>query len=421
MKDRLFTRDFTLLILGQLTSLFGNAILRLALSLYVLETTGSAAVFAGLVSAAILPSVLLAPLGGVLADRGDRRAIMVALDGLTGLSVLAAALLFTPGRALGIIGGLMLFLAALGAFETPTVQACIPSLVSEGNLTKGNAMVNQTAFLANLAAPALGGVLYGAWGLVPVLWASVLFFFATALFECFIRLPHHSRPAGTGGGVLGMVRRDFGESLRYIFVRRPGISRLLMLAALSGFFVVGVMVVGLPYLVQNVLGLGPRYYGWAESVLAAAAVAGGAMAGLLGPRLKTERLWVPLAALGGFLLPAGAAFFLPLGTGARYLVLTGSFAGVQGAANFFSIAAVSLIQSRTPGHLLGKVMACTSALTLCAQPVGQLAYGFLFDRFRGMPGLVLVPSGVIAGVVGLLSAGFFQRTAGEETVIPNNS
>lgn len=408
MREPFFTRDFTLLILGQLTSLFGNAILRLALSLYVLETTGSAAVFAGLLSAAILPSILLAPLGGVLADRGDRRKIMVALDGLTGLSVLLAAIFFTPGRALGIIGGLMIFLAALGAFETPTVQACIPSLVSEKNLTKGNAMVNQTAFLANLAAPALGGVLYSALGLIPVLWASVLCFFITALFECFIRLPRHVRPPKEGDGVLSVIRQDFGESLRYIFVQEPGISRLLILATLSGFFVIGVMVVGLPYLVRTVLGLGPQYYGGAESILAAAAVAGGVAAGLLGSKAKTERLWIPLAALGVFLLPAGGAFLLPLGAKAQYLVLVASFAGVQGAANYFSISAVSLIQSKTPEHLLGKVMACTSALTLCVQPVGQLVYGFLFDYFQGMPALVLLPSGAIACLVGFLSIPFFR-------------
>ncbi len=408
MREPFFTRDFTLLILGQLTSLFGNAILRLALSLYVLETTGSAAVFAGLLSAAILPSILLAPLGGVLADRGDRRKIMVALDGLTGLSVLLAAIFFTSGRALGIIGSLMIFLAALGAFETPTVQACIPSLVSEKNLTKGNAMVNQTAFLANLAAPALGGVLYSALGLIPVLWASVLCFFITALFECFIRLPRHVRPPKEGDGVLSVIRQDFGESLRYIFVQEPGISRLLLLATLSGFFVIGVMVVGLPYLVRTVLGLGPQYYGGAESILAAAAVAGGVAAGLLGAKAKTERLWIPLAALGVFLLPAGGAFLLPLGAKAQYLVLVASFAGVQGAANYFSISAVSLIQSKTPEHLLGKVMACTSALTLCVQPVGQLVYGFLFDCFQGMPALVLLPSAMIACLVGFLSIPFFH-------------
>ena len=57
---------------------------------------------------------------------------------------------------------------------------------------------------------------------------------------------------------------------------------------------------------------------------------------------------------------------------------------------------------------MGKVMACTSALTLCVQPVGQLVYGFLFDCFRGMPALVLLPSGAIACLVGFLSIPFFR-------------
>ena len=69
-----------LLILGQLTSLFGNFILKLALSMYVLEVTGSAAIFAGILSIAIIPTIVLSPLGGILADRADRRNIMVGLD-----------------------------------------------------------------------------------------------------------------------------------------------------------------------------------------------------------------------------------------------------------------------------------------------------------------------------------------------------
>ena len=87
MEQKLFTKNFTLLILGQLTSLFGNFILKLALSMYVLEATGSAAIFAGILSAATIPTILLSPLGGILADRADRRNIMVALDALTGVSV----------------------------------------------------------------------------------------------------------------------------------------------------------------------------------------------------------------------------------------------------------------------------------------------------------------------------------------------
>ena len=91
MKQRLMTRNFLLLILGQASSLFGNYILRLALSMYVLEVTGSAAVFAGILSVAVIPTILLSPFGGILADRANRRNIMVALDALTGLSVLCTA------------------------------------------------------------------------------------------------------------------------------------------------------------------------------------------------------------------------------------------------------------------------------------------------------------------------------------------
>ena len=79
MKHKLFTKNFTLLILGQASSLFGNYILRLALSMYVLDATGSATVFAGILSLAVVPSILLSPLGGILADRADKRKVMAAL------------------------------------------------------------------------------------------------------------------------------------------------------------------------------------------------------------------------------------------------------------------------------------------------------------------------------------------------------
>ena len=85
MTQKLFTKNFILLILGQVTSLFGNYILRLALSMYVLELTGSATIFAGILSIAIIPTILLSPFGGILADRANRRNIMVALDTLTGI------------------------------------------------------------------------------------------------------------------------------------------------------------------------------------------------------------------------------------------------------------------------------------------------------------------------------------------------
>lgn len=124
MKEKLFNRNFTLLILGQVSSLIGNYTLRFALSMHVLEQTGSASVFAGLLSLALLPTILLSPFGGVLADRVNRRNIMAALDALSGTAVLLAGFAMTFGRDIFVIGVLLVILSVLDAFESPTVQAC---------------------------------------------------------------------------------------------------------------------------------------------------------------------------------------------------------------------------------------------------------------------------------------------------------
>lgn len=399
MKEKLFTRNFMLLVLGQVSSLFGNYILRLALSMYVLELTGSAAVFAGLLSAATIPTILLSPFGGILADRADRRNIMVALDAMTGTAVLCAALFLSEQRALVVIGALLVLLSVLGAFETPTVQACIPSMLTGDNIIRGNAVVNQTASISYLTAPLLGGIFYAAFGIKPVMYASVLCFFVTALLECFIRLDY--RPAGFGGNALAVAKADFLDSVRFIGKERRDILRILLLAALSRFFVMGVTLVGLPFLVRTVLGLDARYYGAAESVLAVAVIAGSMAAGALAGKIEKGGLSPMLAAVGLCIVLAGLAFLLPAGTGVRYAVLVAAFCGMQIAISMFSIYAVSMIQQGTPEHMIGKVMAYTSAITMCAQPAGQMVYGFLFDGCKEAVWLVLIPTGVIVCGIGV--------------------
>ncbi len=415
MTQKLFTQNFVLLILGQITSLFGNFILKLALSMYVLEVTGSAAIFAGILSAATIPTIVLSPLGGILADRADRRNIMVALDGLTGVSVLCAALLLSESNALTIISVLLVILSVLGAFETPTVQACIPTMLQGDNITKGNAVVNQVASISYLVAPMLGGILYAIFGLKPVMYASVVCFFITALFEYFIKLSYQRSPGE--GGVLSVVKQDFLLSIRYISKEQTNISKMLLLTAISRFFVMGITIVGLPFIVRTVLGLNAQYYGAAESALAVATILGSIAAGFLTGKLKIHRLSVLLASIGVFIIPAGIVFLSSANPIIKYVITIVSFCGMQIVISIFSIFAVSLIQQRTPGHLIGKVMAYTSTITLCVQPIGQIVYGFLFDRFSDMIYLCLIPTGIIVCAVGLSAAGFFRKMEEEQQEI----
>lgn len=407
MQQKLLTKNFVLLILGQASSLFGNYILKLALSMYVLEVTGSAAVFAGILSAAVIPTILLSPFGGILADRANRRTIMSVLDFLSGTSVLCAVLILSKGNAIAVISILLVVLSVLGAFETPTVQACVPQMLTGDNIIKGNAVINQVASISYLIAPMLGGILYAAFGLKPVMSASVICFFITAAFECFIKLDYQRNTAHETIG--SIVKNDFSASMQFLVKEQPGILKMLFLAAVSRFFVMGITIVGLPYIVRNILGLSAKHYGAAESALAVAVILGSMAAGLLVGKLKMRNLAFVLAALGVFIIPSGIAFLFPIHAVAIYIIVIGAFCGMQIAVNIFSIFAVSMIQQKTPNQLLGKVMSYTSAVTMCVQPIGQMIYGFLFDAFHNAVYLVLIPTGVIVCIIGLLSIGFFCK------------
>ncbi len=411
-KEKLFTRNFTLLILGQVSSLTGNYTLKFALSMYVLEQTGSASIFAGMLSAALLPTVLLSPFGGILADRANRKHIMVALDALSGLSVLAAGLLLPLGRELWVIGALLVLLSVLAAFESPTVQACVPQMVSPQNLVQGNAVVSQVSAVTSLVTPFLGSLFYTAFGIGPVFAAAVVCFWLTALLECMIRLEYQKPPRTAGIGAI--VREDLAVSAHFLRREQPDILKLLLLAALAGMFVSGTAVVGFPYLVRTVLGLSATYYGAAESAMGAAAILGSLCAGLLGKKLRVRDMAAIFLSFGLSLFPIGLSFLLPVGRMARYGVLLFFFCVCQLGVCIFSTYAITLIQQRTPKQLMGKVMSCVFTLSMCAQPVGQMVYGALFDCFSDSVYWVLIPTGVLICLIAVASRGFLKRMEAAE-------
>ena len=405
MRDKLFTRNFTFLILGQVSSLIGNYTLKFALSMYVLEQTGSASIFATLLAVAMLPTILLSPFGGILADRANRRNIMVGLDTLSGLTVLVAGLVLPFGHDIWVIGALLVILSVLAAFESPTVQACIPQMLSGNNLMKGNAAVNQVQAIAGLITPFLGSLVYAAFGLTPVLWGTVACFFLTAILECFIRLDYQK--AEVTMSVREIIREDFSVSIHFLRREQPGILKLLLLATLASLFVAGTVVVGFPYLVRTVLGLSAEHYGAAESVMGVAAVLGSLFVGITAQKFRLRWLAFVFMGLGLSLIPTGIAFLLPVEPLGIYIILLVMFSLGQFGCSLFSTYAISVIQARTPEHLMGKIMSYVFTLSMCAQPAGQIIYGALFDWFSDSPYWVLIPSGLLVCAIGLASSKFF--------------
>ncbi len=407
MSQKLFNRDFTLVAIGQLISLFGNAILRFALALYVLDATGSAAVFGSVTAIAVIPTILLSPFGGILSDRVNRRNIMVALDFATAALALGLGLLLSEENAVALITVTLLLLSVIQACYTPSVNSSVPLLQAEGNLVRANAVVSQVAMLANLIGPVLGGVLYGLFGAMPIILVSGVCFFLSAVLELFIHIPFQPLDAKTS--ILQIVKDDLRESIRFMTREQPDILRITLMIAVYSLFIVSTIMVGLPYMIRTVLGLSSQLYGAAQGLMAAAGIAGGIASGFLADRLKTSRLYWLLVLSGAALVPVGTAFLLDCGPMTCYIVITICIMSMQLLIALFSIFMLSLAQSRTPSHLLGKMTAYIMTLTMCAQPVGQALYGVLFDRFAGSLYVPLIATALIAAAIGLASRGLFVR------------
>ena len=138
MKTKLFHKDFTLVVIGQIISLFGNAILRFALPLYLLRQTGSPTLFGFVTAFSFLPMIVLSLVGGVLADRVNKRNIMVILDFLTAAIITIFFLLLGKLPIVPLIMVTLMLLYGISGTYQPTVQASIPALVSKEQIGRAS-------------------------------------------------------------------------------------------------------------------------------------------------------------------------------------------------------------------------------------------------------------------------------------------
>ena len=404
----LFRRDFTLVVLGQIISLFGNAILRFALPLYLLRQTESPALFGAVGAAAFIPAVLCAPIGGVVADRVNKRNIMVILDFSTaGLILLFTLLLDRAPLVPLMVASLMLLYGIAGAYQ-PSVQASIPLLARPEQLTSANAVINMVQTLSALLGPVIGGVLFGTFGLRPILWVGMACFFLSAVMELFIRIPHSPRAAA--GGVLSTVRRDLGESWRFIRRERPVFLSVMLVLALFNLVLSAALVVGIPVAVVQTLGMSDSRLGVTQGAMGLGGLFGGVLAALLGPRLRLRRGGAVLLAASLTAAGMGAALLPGVPPSLGWWGVTAMSFAIMVLSTLLVVVLSAAVQGQTPPELLGKVMAFIMAVSNCAAPLGQAVYGALFEACPAWA--VLLGAAGAAALAAAWSRGVFRDLDG---------
>lgn len=385
-------RDFFLLWLSGLVSVAGDWVLRIALPYYVYVTTGSTLATAAMTAAELAPAILLSSFTGVLADRWDRRRILVVANMLQAL-VVASLLLVSEGW-LWVVYVVAALQSTAAAFSQPAEAALLPTLVTDDQLVQANALNALNNRLGRFVGVPLGAALLSWWGLDVVVVVDALTFLGAATLIAPIATPARAADPDVvpeephfwreWSGGLQVVRHD--RTIAVLFV------------------VFGLMTFGGTM-------LDPLYVPWIRDVLdegvgvvavitmthSLAGVAGSLLVGTWGSRFSARTLMGWGSVIAGVLLLV--KFNLPV------LWVTIALSAVGGAtAVASSVGVETMTQERTPEHVRGRVFGSLQAFIWLASLMGAVVGGVLGELLSVLAAInvagILV---TVAGVVVLLA------------------
>jgi MFS family permease len=341
---------------------------------------------AGALIAQTLPGALLTLVGGAIADRVERRRILVRTYSLVALTSIAyVALAFADFRLVWPVYLLAAVVGSAFAFTNPARQSMLRLLVTPEQLQNG-VILGTTGYMATFQflGPSIGGLVVDGAGLVPAFALEVILLAAAAVTFGTIGT---DVPVPSGRGILG----DLMDGLRYVR-SEPAILSLLLLSTTIGLFFIGPFGVTVAILVPDVLHASDKWVG-----LLTGCFGGGVLIGSM--LLTWRRLPRRGIAVGATTLVGG---FLSIAYGlSSVLWLSAVLQLVSGLnAAVFANYAVALLQERSDPARIGRVMSMYSLAFFASMPIGYAQAGLVTDRFG--PQATLVESGVLAALVGLV-------------------
>lgn len=376
---------FGVLLAVQAFALVSESTLRFALPLYLLNVSGSPSLYGTVTAATFVPSVLLMPVAGVVADRVNMRCILVIAGSVLASCGVCYFFLFRAHLLLVTV----LFLIALYAAHAlyiPMFQTQIPRMLDAEHVEQGVSLVNQVSTASNIIGPVLAGVLMGWMGIALLVCFGMVCLVAAVMlaYACLSLKRSPAAPSGVGTGDFAIAeRRSLFQDVRaaVLFLRSEKLLLLsIVFACLVNAVLAGVNVV-LPYVVTEQLAWNVAAAGSAEAMGAVGALAGSAFVGLA-PGFCTMKRFPAFVALLGFgpLISVIGPFF-DFDAAAQFACLTVGVAWILFWGSAITVVLVSDIQLQCESGMIGRVLALFYAVATCASPAGQAACGITIDMF----------------------------------------
>jgi MFS family permease len=378
-------RNYRLFFSGQTVSLVGTWITRVATSWLVYRLTKSELLLGVVAFAGQIPLLVLAPFGGVLGDRWDRRRILVVTQVLSALQSLALALLAFSGRiTVAEIIALQVVQGIINAIDTPARQAFVVEMVESPDDLPNAIALNSSMFNASrIIGPTIAGVLIAAVGEAWCFMLDAISYVAVIASLLAMRFIARERPHKETHLI-----DELRVGVRYV-LGFPPVSALLLQVTL-------ISVMGMPYavlmpvIVAQVLHGGPHTYGILMTATGIGALAGTAYLAARHSVVGLGKVIVVATMLLGFGLIAFSF--------SRTLMLSVLVLPIVGAGMMLqSASANTILQTVVDQKLRGRVMAFYTMAVLGTQPLGSLLAGAVADRI-GAPHTIFI--GAVACILG---------------------
>jgi MFS family permease len=370
-------RDLIVALTGRTVSRFGDGVALVALTLRLQEDGGRPYQVGLLLAAGVIPQLLLAGLVGRLVDARDSRRLLVGFGAVEVAATIPLIFIHSVVAMMVLVG----LLGAASSITAATWSALVPRIVGEDHLAEAVSAQQSLSVLALVGAPAVGGLLAGAFGTgVPVAVDAVTFVVVTVA-AALVRTRRAPEPASLAAG---SSRARGGSAI----LRADRLVAPLLAGVALVVLLVGMVDVVLVYLVRETLQAGGVWYGVAEASWMAGMVAGSVAAGRVGTEPGQVRFTLAGAALTCATL-AGFAVAPSVGV----LVLLSVLGGVGNG--YAAVCLSTLLMLRAPESARGRVSATANAIFGGAQGVSLLV--------GGLAAFVLSPRAIyaVAGLLGL--------------------
>lgn len=393
-------RNLLIFSLTRLISELGSSIFKFALSLYILDITGSATVFSMVLGLSILPGVFVNIFAGVIVDRSNKKKVLVITELLSGVALLTFLPIFLwDPMNVKILAVFAVILSLIQSFTFLTLNASIPNLVERESIHSVNSSYQSIGAIINVVGPILGALAYRAWGLETILLINGLTFLVAGLLQLWL---HYRKSTEE------MVPTSYIESVREVFTyvnQQKAIKYLLGVFVVINFILAPLIQVVLPYVTYQQLHLSAQQLSIIQGAWFIGVIAGA----ILVSQRKVHRFVISKIFI---LFQIQAVLFLtwcfpmlfPSSPDSLFqitliymliLMATGLFNSMG------NVPMISFVQLYTPENIRAGVFGVISSITMLATPIGIWLYGILLDRLYWI--YLPIGSGVVALVIGILA------------------